>query len=81
MSARCSECGAPLTDGGTCIQHFHAMLLLEYEVAADPEVTAGGRGEVAHFYAVSSYILQHPEGMNYTVDALDDLRRGGTGGR
>ena len=75
MSDVCSECGAPLTDVTACVQHFHAMLLLEYEVAADPVATAGGQGEVAHFYAVSSYILQHPEGMNYTAEALIDLRR------
>ncbi|QEH34920.1 hypothetical protein OJF2_34650 [Aquisphaera giovannonii] len=50
------------------------MLLLEHEVAADPAATAGGRGEVAHFYAVSAYVLQHPEGMNYTSEALRELR-------
>lgn len=75
MSATCSECGAPLTPGEACIQRFHAMLLLEYEVAADPTATGSGRGEIAHFHAVSSYVLQHPEGMNYTVQALSDLRR------
>jgi hypothetical protein len=56
MADGCEECGAPLPDGGTCIDHFHAMLLLEYEVAADLEATSGGRGQVAHYYAVSSYI-------------------------
>lgn len=75
MSATCTECGAPLADGGECLQQFHAMLLREHEVVADPALSAGGRGEVAHFYAVSSYILQHPEGMGYSVDALADLRR------
>jgi hypothetical protein len=75
MPARCPECGAPLTSGEACISHFHAMLALESEVAADPVATAGGRGEAAHFHAVSSYILQHPEGMNYRAEALGDLRR------
>jgi hypothetical protein len=75
MSTKCSECGAPLIDGGACIDHFHAMLLLEHEVAADPMATADGRGEIAHFYAVSSYVLQHPASMNYTAEALSDLRR------
>jgi hypothetical protein len=76
MAATCPECVAPLPEGGTCIDHFHALLLLEYEVFADPGVTSGGRGEVAHFYAVSSYVLQHPEGMNYTAEALAGVRRG-----
>jgi hypothetical protein len=76
MSATCQECGALLPAGGGCINHFHAFLLLEYEVAADAPATSGGAGEVAHFYAVSSYVLQHPEGMNYTAEALAGLRRG-----
>jgi hypothetical protein len=51
------------------------MLLLEHQIAADPTAMADGRGEIAHFYAVSSYVLQHPESMNYTTEALSDLRR------
>jgi hypothetical protein len=76
MAASCCECGAPLIDGGACIDHFHALLLLENEVAADPVATSGGRGLVAHFYAVSTYVLQHPEGMKYKAEALADVRRG-----
>lgn len=76
MAATCPECGAPLPENGGCIDHFHALLLLEHEVAADSGVTSVGRGEVAHFYAVSSYVLQHPEGMNYTAEALAGVRRG-----
>jgi hypothetical protein len=76
MAATCPECGASLPEGGKCIDHFHALLLLEYEVAAWSAATSGGRGEVAHFHAVSSYILQHPDGMNYTAEALAGLRRG-----
>jgi hypothetical protein len=75
MTTACQECGATLPASGSCIDHFHALLLLEYEVFADPEATSGGRGETAHFYAVSSYVLQHPEGMNYTAEALAGLRR------
>jgi hypothetical protein len=75
MEAICQECGALLPRGGECIDHFHSLLLLEYEVADDPKATSGGRGEVAHFYAVSSYVLQHPEVMNYTAEALASLRR------
>jgi hypothetical protein len=75
MTATCSECGALLVEVGACIDHFHAMLLLEHDVAADAVAVAGGRGEVGHFYAVSSYVLQHPDSMNYTAEALGDLRR------
>jgi hypothetical protein len=76
MATPCQECGAPLPESGRCIDLFHALLLLEYEAAADPDATSGGRGEAAHFYAVSSYVLQHPEGMNYTAEAITGLRRG-----
>jgi hypothetical protein len=65
-----------LPDGGSCRDHFHALLLLEHDVAADPAAISGGRGEAAHFHAVSSYVLQHPDGMGYTAQALADLRRG-----
>lgn len=75
MPTQCPECGCRLPDAGRCEQHFHALLLLEYEVVASVGATLGGRGEIAHFYAVSSYILQHPEGMNYTSGALENLRR------
>src|SRR5262245_15713211 len=75
MKATCPECGAPLPDEVFCIDRFHAMLLLESEVAADPAEWSGGRGEVAHFYAVSSYVLQHPDSMNYSAEALVGLRQ------
>lgn len=76
MAKVCQECGAPLPEGGKCIDHFHALLLLEYEVVADPAIANSERGLIAHFYAVSSYVLQHPEGMNYTAQALAEARRG-----
>jgi hypothetical protein len=76
MAAICRECRASLPGSGKCIDHFHALLLLEYEVAADPEAISGGRGEIAHFHAVSSYVLQHPQGMNYTAEAIAGVRRG-----
>jgi len=75
-SSSCHECDAAIRDGGTCLEHFHALLLLEHEVARDPGVWSEGRGEIAHFYAVSCYVLQHPEQMNYTSEALDGARRG-----
>lgn len=71
----CSECGASLSDGRTCRDYFHELLLLEGEVAADPAESAGDRGEAAHFCAVSSYILQHPTGMNFTAEALAAVRQ------
>jgi hypothetical protein len=73
MASRCYECGAPVAEGVSCIDHFHALLLLEREVVFDP--TASNRGEVVHFYAVSSYVLQHPEAMSYTAEALAAARR------
>jgi hypothetical protein len=76
MAATCQECGAQLPESGKCLDLFHSLLLLEYEVAADPDATSDGRGEVAHFYAVSSYVLQHPDGMNYTAEAITGLRLG-----
>lgn len=76
MANACQECGAPLPEGVKCIDYFHALLLLEYEVIADSAVVVGERGLIAHFYAVSSYVLQHPEGMNYTDQALAGLRHG-----
>jgi hypothetical protein len=75
MTAACPECGAPLAQSGACIDHFHAMLLLEHEVAADPAAVSAGRGERAHFLAVSAYVLQHPDSMAYTAEALDAARR------
>jgi hypothetical protein len=63
----CPECGAAVPEGGTCLDHFHALLLLEWEIP-------GGPGAVAHFLAVSSYGLQHPDSMNYTAETLAHLR-------
>ena len=74
MAKTCPECGARLAGSRSCIDYFHALLLLESEVATDPVATAGGRGAVAHFYAVSCYILQHPEGLRYTAEALAGAR-------
>jgi hypothetical protein len=65
----CPECGAPVPVGGSCRDNFHALLLLESQVP-------GGPGELPHFCAVAAYGLQHPDGMNYTVDALAGLRAG-----
>ena len=64
---QCDECGASLRSFSSCQEHFHALLFLE---AAIP----GGPGELAHFYAVASYGLQHPTGMGYTVGTVLGLR-------
>jgi hypothetical protein len=53
--------------GGSCREHFHALLLLESQVL-------GGPGGWPHFYAVATYALQHPETMGYTAEALASLR-------
>jgi hypothetical protein len=63
----CDECAAEVPEGGTCRDHFDALLALEWQLS-------GGPGELAHFLAVSSYVLQHPSSMNYTADALAWLR-------
>jgi hypothetical protein len=54
---------------GSCRDHFHALLLLEGEIPGVP-------GTILHFYAVATYVLQHPDSMNYTADALAGLRAG-----
>jgi len=66
MPACCPECGAPVPQGGSCRDHFHALLLLEGEIPGVP-------GSILHFYAVAAYGLQHPDSMNYTAEALADL--------
>lgn len=63
----CPECGARVQSGGRCRDNFEALLALEWEVP-------GGAGGLAHFFAVSSYILQHPDTMSYTKDSLEWLR-------
>lgn len=75
MNDSCNECGAPLSKGGACKENFYALLYLESEAAAAADETLGERGQVAHFYAVGAYALQHPEGMSYTPEALAGLRR------
>jgi hypothetical protein len=64
----CPECGAPLPESGSCHDNFHALLYLEWQVE-------GGVGELAHFYAVSCYALQHPVSFNYTAVTLSNLHQ------
>ena len=64
----CPECGAPVPDGGSCRDNFDAPLLLESQIP--------GRSDYqSHFYAVTSYILQHPDTMNYKADAFAGARQ------
>jgi hypothetical protein len=67
---RCGECGAVIEPQRECMEHFHALLALEREVDAPPDV-----GQQAHFHAVSSYVLQHPVSMRCSADARAGLRR------
>lgn len=67
MSEKCPECGGPVPDGGSCRDHFHALLLLEAEIP-------GVGNSLLHFYAVATYGLQHSDTMNYTTEALVGLR-------
>ena len=64
----CVECGAPVAGDAGCVGNFHALLALEWQIPR------GAGGEIAHFYAVSSYVLQHPESMGYTEASLAGLR-------
>lgn len=67
MTGACPECGAPVAAAGSCLDLFHALLLLEGDVPGAP-------GSILHFYAVAAYALQHPDGMNYRADVLAGLR-------
>ena len=66
MSEACDECGATVPDGGSCRDHFHALLLQEAEFP-------GVAGSILHFYAIAAYGLQHPGRMKYTVEAFEGL--------
>jgi RimJ/RimL family protein N-acetyltransferase len=65
--SHCPECGAPVPAPGSCRDHFHALLALEATVP-------GGPGELAHFYAVATYGLQHPDSMGFTVASTEGMR-------
>lgn len=67
MSDLCPECSAALPPSGSCRDNCHSLLALEWNL----QDAAGG---IAHFYAVSSYVLQHPDSMNYTTESLSWLR-------
>lgn len=64
----CPECGAPVPAGGACLDHFHALLVLE-------GTFPGMAGAIPHFYLVAAYNLQHPDSVGLTAEALHGLRR------
>jgi hypothetical protein len=66
--ALCPECGAPVPAGGACLDHFHALLVLEGSFPDAP-------GSILHFYLVAAYNLQHPHSVGLTAEALEGLRR------
>jgi len=66
MPATCDECGAAVPDGGSCRDNLNSLLLLEWQIP-------GGPGDVAHFYAVGAYNLQHARSMNFTAEAFTGL--------
>ena len=83
MTSTCPECGAALSEKGSCQDHLHELLFLEAQVP-------GGPGAEPHFLAVASFNLQHPSaflpsvllGLRQTVAdvlagraTLDDARR------
>lgn len=70
----CIECGAHIPPGGECRDHLDALLALETQLAHERADVWDQVGAVTHFYAVGSYMLQHPESMGGTVAALDGLR-------
>ena len=64
----CLECGAPVPADGACLNHFHALLVLE-------GTFAGAAGSILHFYAVACSNLQHPDSVGLTAEAFEGLRR------
>jgi hypothetical protein len=68
----CPECGAPLGDGETCLDLFNRMLALEWQAIAllgdGPSADSvppppSDLGLRTHFFAVATYQLQHPDGL------------------
>ena len=67
----CTECGAVVRDTATCQENLHALLYREAEIALlVPGFFATPEGQSAHFFAVSSYAIQHPRSMGYSVESL-----------
>ncbi|HEY9313197.1 MAG TPA: DUF5946 family protein [Williamsia sp.] len=64
----CVECGAPLPASGECWTRVHELLEIETRVLPLLDTELGMR---THFFAVSTYQLQHP--FRVAADALTDL--------
>ncbi|HNW92882.1 MAG TPA: DUF5946 family protein [bacterium] len=71
MADSCPECGALLPATGDCYDHFLALLAREWQTGG---YAVRERGRILHFYAVSSYLLQHPQRMQCTGQALAAVR-------
>lgn len=67
MVDECPECGARVPMDGECRDNFHSLLAMEWQFP-------GGVGEVAHFHAVTAYVLQHPDSMGYSNEGLVALQ-------
>ena len=75
--ANCPECGAPLPAGETCTDIFNKMLALEWTVIGEigsgippEEFQSSGPGREAlraHFFAVGTYQLQHPDRLEVSA--------------
>jgi len=63
MDTACPECGARVPSGSACLDHFHALLVLEGTFPSAP-------GSILHFYAVATYNLQRPDSSGLTAEAL-----------
>lgn len=70
----CIECGARIPFGGACRDHLDTLLALETQLAHERADVWDQLGVVTHFYAIGSYMLQHPDGMGGTLAALHGLR-------
>lgn len=68
-SHNCPECGAVLAAGGSCRDHFPALLSLVSQITGAMDGWPG-------FYAFAAYGLQHPDDLCVTAQAQADLRAG-----
>jgi hypothetical protein len=62
----CPECGAAQSDRDSCQTYLGELLALE-------SLVPGGPTQMAHFFAIASFNLQHPS--SFTTEVLESLRR------
>lgn len=63
----CAECGGPLPPSGDCADRINELLEIEMQT-----LDGGEEALRAHFFAISTYQLQHPSRI--TAAARDSLR-------